>query len=245
VAGSVSPEMIDVVRRDIYVALAQTTDLSTLPAEEQDRLLAQACAEACEILGTWINSPEWKALAPSGAAAREPIAGAVADWHRVKPFLVPVREMLGRVSVRQGPDTADIEDPSAYVDDMIAAAQATGRRHRRLNRQDLYDDATDKTRNLQQRVCEIAREFRDERDRQQSEQHRAERRSRARGLLKTIGGVLLAVGLAMAGASPGAVRQNIPEWGHDIVQVLVVHNVAHTAAPTARIAPPRAGPRPG
>jgi hypothetical protein len=70
-----------------------------------------------------------------------------------------------------------------------------------------------------------------------SQHKRAERRSRAIRLLRAAGGLLLTLSLTMAGASPAAVRQDLPEWGHDVVNVLFVHQVAHTAAPTARVAP--------
>ena len=63
-ANGISAGLIETVQRHIYDALAQTSERSTLPGNEQDRLLAQACAEACDVLTSWLASPEWAALCP-------------------------------------------------------------------------------------------------------------------------------------------------------------------------------------
>ena len=234
-AGSMSPGMIEAVQRHIYDALAQTMPgNSTLTEEEQDKLLAQACAEACGLLGDWLSSSYWKESEPSGG---KPIADVTADLERVKPFLGTLRETIERLSKRPGAPT--IPDASKYVDEMISSTRNTARRHRRLTGEQLYVIARQRLEDLQRQVCDIAAGLRTHVG---DAEKRAKRRSFARKILAALPGVLLSVSLAMAGAGPSAVRQNIPEWGHDAVQVLVVHQVAHTAAPTVQIAPPRLGP---
>jgi hypothetical protein len=59
-ANGVDPGMAEVLRWHIHDALAKASEHSTLPEAEQDRLLAQACAEACDVIGRWVESPEWK-----------------------------------------------------------------------------------------------------------------------------------------------------------------------------------------
>jgi hypothetical protein len=228
--------MIEAVQRHIYDALAQTMPGSTLPEEEQDKLLAQACTEACGILGDWLSSSYWAQCGPSG---RRPIADISADLERVKPFLEPLKETIDRISKRPG--APKIADSAQYIDEMISATRHTARRHRRLTGEQLYDVARERLDDLKGQVCQIAADFRNGGDATK----RAKRRTLARKILAVIPGVLLSVGLAMAGAGPSAVQQNLPQWGHDAVQVLVVHHVAQTAAPTLRIAPPHAGPRLG
>ena len=257
-AGSISPGKIEAAQFRIYDVLAQTSDPGSLTEEEQDKLLADACADACEILSDWVDSPQWNALAPSEPFARQPVATAIEGWQHIKPFLEPVRDALSRArAYRNVSGAAEIGDPSAYIDTMIRAAEYTARRHRRFDRTQLYEDATEKTRDLSRQVCEMATELRadlaeirrlaDAAAREsaadlESKKKRAQRRKRAFGLLKAVSGLLLTVGLAMAGAGPSAVHQNMPEWGHEVVNVLFVHQVAHTAAPTVQIAPPRLGP---
>ena len=120
-ADGISAGTIETVQRHIYDALAQTSERSTLPGAEQDRLLAQACAEACDVLTNWLASPEWAALCPSG---RGPIADAIPEWERVKPFLDPLKQTLAAIVERQKdlPVVREIGDPARYVDGIIAAA---------------------------------------------------------------------------------------------------------------------------
>ena len=55
-ADGISAGLIEAVQRRIYEALAQTAAGSLLTEEEQDRLLAQACAESCAVLGSWLDA---------------------------------------------------------------------------------------------------------------------------------------------------------------------------------------------
>jgi hypothetical protein len=247
VADSMNPEVIDAARRRIADTLASTTPHSTLPDDEQDALLAQACAEACDVLAGWRASSSWKALEPVGQARKAALRDSAADWDRIRPFLDPVRETLRRVADRRAgdPDGANVpaaEDPEDYIDKLIKSAKSTILRSPALNREQLYQDADHRLDDLQRQVCATASDFREG---AASDEKRRVRRRRAISLLRTVGGVLLSISLAMAGASPAAARANLPSWGHEAVQVLFVHQVAHSAAPTVSIAPPKLGPRIG
>lgn len=234
-ADGISAGQIEAVQRDIYDALARTTERSVLPDEEQDRLLAQACAEACDVLTSWLGSPQWEALCPSG---RAPIADAIPEWERVKPFLDPLKETLAAIARRQQrlPVVPEIGDPARYIDGIIAAAEQTARRFRRFDRQELFTDATGRVSRLRADVCALSGDL-------TSQTRSAERRKKARSVLGKVAGLLLTLTLAMAGAGPHDMAEHIPEWGHEAVKVLVVHHVAQTAQPEIKMGPPRMGPR--
>jgi hypothetical protein len=227
--------MIDAVQRYIYDALARTADGSTLPADEQDRLLAQASVEACQILTQWLDSFEWEELRPS---SRAPIGDAIPDWERIKQFLSPLKETLTRIAARQSNNhgTQEIFDPADYVDKALEAARQTAGRYRRRKRDDLFRQAGTRINSLRTEVCDLATGFA---DKTQS----AARRKRARSVLAKVAGLLLTLSLAMAGASPSQMRQNIPEWGHDAVRVLFVHNIAAAAQPGVPVTLPQLGPQ--
>lgn len=247
----ISAGRIEAVQRDIYDALARTSERSVLPDEEQDRLLAQACAEACDVLALWLKSPEWKAQRPAG---RGPIADAIPEWERVRPFLDPLKETLGAIAQRQKdlPVVQEIGDPDHYIDEVVAAAGKTARRFRQFERQKLFVEATSRVDRLRADVCVLAGELKRELESDlksqaesaaKSAERRAVWRKRARRVLAKVPGLLLTLSLTMAGASPHTMQQNIPEWGHEAVKVLLVHHIAETAQPEVRLAPPRLGPR--
>jgi hypothetical protein len=239
-ARGISPEMIEAAQRHIYDALAQTSAHSTLTEDEQDMLLAVVCAEACGILDAWANSSDWGELAPSGPFAMKPIADAAGDWKLIEPFLDPLKETVSRISARRhlGGGAPEILDPAEYIEKLISRVKYTSHRFRRLSRQDLYLEANRRMRALEDQVCIISRELRTRVD---DGQKRRERRSRARAILGTVDGLLLSVSLAMASAGLSAVRQNLPQRGHEAVQVLVVHHIADTVTPIARLTP-QSGP---
>lgn len=244
-ADGVDPGMVEVLRWHIYDALAKASEHSTLPAAEQDRLLAQACAEACDVIGRWVESQEWEDLCRPGNGT---IADIIPDLKRVKPFLDPLKETLNRISKgdRGRHRVPEIEDAAKHIDRAIAAAEYTGRRYRRLPQSDLFQQATRRVKQLRDSLCKLAGEFKDDLDRHpDAQQKRAKRRKLASILLGQVAPFLVSVSLALAGASPAAMRQNIPEWAHDAVKVLLVHHVAETAQPSVRIAPPRVGPHVG
>lgn len=256
-SSSISIGRIEAVQRHIYDALTQSSDGSTLPEEEQDRLLAQACVETCDLLTGWLNSPQWQGLRPAGAV---PIAKAVPDWEQIRPLLEPVKETLAAIAQRQHdlPIMREIGDPDRYIKEVIEAAAKTARRYPRLDGQKLFDEANTRSAKLRDDVCKLASEFKaDFKQRAEDATKLAEQkaedavklaeqksrwRRRTRKLLNKIPTFLLAASMTMAGAvmstTPHAVAQNVPAWGQ-----MVVHQVAQVAQPEVKVAPPRMGPR--
>lgn len=49
--AALTPERIAKVHADVGDVVARTSESSTLPAHEQDRLLAEACRKVCDLLG--------------------------------------------------------------------------------------------------------------------------------------------------------------------------------------------------
>ena len=248
-ARRVSPGMIDAVQSHIYDALARTTEHSILTDEQQDRLLAQASIESCDLLSAWLDGPDWHELRPS---VKGTLADIIPDWERMRPFLDPLRDTLIRFSQRQ--TVVAIGDPDEYIDRIIKDAESTARRYRRLDPQQLFETATKGLGALRTTICRLAGELTSDLEARagdlqtqandaETKRKRKDRRKKVLSVLGTIATVLLSVSLAMAGANPHDVRQNIPDWGHDAVNVLVVHHVAASAQPGVRIAPPRLGPQ--
>ena len=218
----------------VIEALVRSDARSTLSEDEQDSELAQACAEACGILDRWVKGPAWAGLRP---ASRGPIADVIPDWQAVRPFLRPLSEALSRISERRPTVSgiAPIGDPEAYVDELIRQAESTGRRHKGFSRDELYAEATKRIEVLRASVCAVAGDF------HKGTKNRARRRAIARTVLKAVGGFLLSASLIMVGVTPQAMAHDMPEWGHEAVNVLLVHHAGQTAQPALRMAPPRLG----
>lgn len=228
---NVSLDEITVLRLHISEALLGSDAQSTLPAEKQDELLAQACAEACGVLKRWVNGSAWEELRPAGHG---PIADVIPDWQRVKPFLEPLGATLTRLSERRpgSAELPEIGDPEAYIDQLIKQTEATARRFRRFDRKDLFKEATDRIAALQSSVCGAAADF------AKGTKTRARRRALARSALKAASGFLVSVALIMGGVTAPAVAHDMQE----AVNVVFVHHAAQTAQPTVRVAPPQLGP---
>jgi DNA-binding SARP family transcriptional activator len=256
VAGSVRPDMIETVRHHINDALARTSDSSTLSEDAQDAELAQASAEGCDLLTQWLGSFEWEQLRPAGSA---PISDAIPEWERIRPFLDPLVEAMARFSQRQNKtrEERNSPDPAAHIDEVLRAASRTARRYKRYDRGQLFVEAGQRTQDLRDEVCGLAAEFKaeqaanftakkkeaeTEKESKEAEAKKADRRRRVRKVLGTIV-TLLTVSLALASASPHDMQQNIPQWGHEAVKVLMVYDIAHTAQPGVQVTPPRLGPR--
>ncbi len=235
---NVSLDDIEGVRRHIADALLGSSTRSTLPPERQDELLAQACAEACDVLERWVNGPVWAGLRPAGHG---PIADVIPEWQRIRPFLEPLGVTLSRIDKRQpGLDgLPQIGDPQEYIGQLIEQAEATGRRYRRFDREELFKQATESIKLLQASVCGAAADF------AKGSKTRGQRRARARSALKAAQGFLLSAALIMVGITPQALAHDVPQWGHEAVKVLFTHHAAQAAQPTLRVAPPQLGPKLG
>jgi hypothetical protein len=230
----VSLDEIEVVQKHVIEALVRSDARSTLSDDEQDRELSQACAEACGILDRWVKGPAWAGLRP---ASRGPIADVIPDWQAVRPFLGPLSETLSRISERRPTVSgiAPIGDPEAYVEELIKQAESTGRRHRGFSRDELYAEATKRIEALRASVCAAATDF------DKVTKNRARRRSITRTVLKHVAGFLLSASLIMVGVTPEAMAHDMPEWGHEAVNVLLVHHAGQAAQPAVRMAPPHLG----
>jgi hypothetical protein len=235
---NVSLDEVEAVRRDVADALVRSSARSTLSEQKQDELLAQACTEVCDILAGWANSPAWEGLRPVG---RGPIADVIPDWQRVRPFLESLGTTLPRLTERRPGvfGMPEIGDPKAYIDQLIKQAESTARLYRRFSREELFEEATNRIQVLQSSVCGAAANF------VKGSKTRAQRRAIARSVLKAAGSFLLSAALIMGGVTPQALAHDIPQWGHEAVKVLFVHQAAQTAQPAVRVAPPQLGPRLG
>lgn len=229
---------IEVVQRHVYEALLGSSARTTLSEDQQDAMLAQACAEACDVLDRWVSSPAWEGLRPAG---RGPIADVIPDWQLVRPFLEPLSAALTRINERRPAVSGmpEIGDPEAYIDQLIKRAEATGRRHRKFGREELYAEATDRIKLLRSSVCAVAGDF------AKGSKTRSRLRAVARSVLKQVGVFLLSATLIMVGVTPQALAHDIPGIGHEVVKVVFVHQAAHTAQPALRVAPPQLGPQLG
>jgi hypothetical protein len=264
VADGVDPGMVEAVRWHIYDALARTSEHSTLPEEEQDRLLAQVCGEACDVLGRWVEGDVWAAMRKSHTGT---VADVIPDLKRVQPFLDPLKETLNRIADedRRRPGVPEIGDTTRYIDRAIAATEYTGHRYRRLSQNQLFDQASRRVEELQKNVCRLAGEYKSDREDQQEhakreleeqeeqakrdleDQRKRDKRKRwARSVLGTVATTLLSLALSMVvSTTPASVHQDSAQWVHEASNVLLVHHVAQTAQPNVRIAPPHAGPHVG
>ena len=229
---------IEMVQQHIIDALVRTNPPTTLSEDDQDRLLAQACSEACGILDRWLNSPAWDELRPKG---RGPIADIIPDWHVIRPFLDPLGPVLSRMRERRRTATGlpEIGDPAAYIDDLIVQTNVTGRRNPGFDRQQLYEAASERINLLRSTVCVIAGDF------AKGAKNRSRLRAAARSALRKVGGFLVAAALISVGVTTQAAAHDMSAAVHEAVSVVFVHQAAHTAQPTMRVAPPQVGPQLG
>jgi len=226
---------IEVVQRHIFEAIVASNTPTTLSEKEQDNLLAQACAEACGILGRWVKSSAWEAIRPNGSG---PIAEVNPDVQAIRSFLRPLGAAMSRMSKRR-PSVAgiqEISDPEAYIDDLIKQAEKTSRRHPRYVRDQLYVDATDRIKRLQSSVCAIAADFTKD-----IKKSRSRLRAAARTVLKQVGTFLVTAALISVGVTTQAAAHDMSTAVHEAVSVVFVHQAAHTAQPSVRVAPAQAG----
>ena len=231
---SVTIDRIAAVQAHITEAVTRTSASSTLSEQEQNKLLAQSCAEACDLLKDWLADAWWDRSRPSSDT---PIKDAVLTQKELASFLGPMfKASLARA--RQG----GVDVPDSLVDEAREKLAATARRFPRMGRQQLFRQATDRVRTLQKEVCGLASQIGTA---TRSAEGAAWRR-KSRKVLDKVSGLLLAVTLAMAGAGPHAVAENAAEWSHAAVravEVITVHYIADRAEPNLRVAPSYSGPQ--
>jgi hypothetical protein len=242
---SVTIERIKGVRRDIADAVNQTSPGSTLPNVEQDRLLAQACTETCQLLTDWVDSTLWQALDLGEDA---PLAEVFQDQQPLVDLLGDLfGDALERTLDRRGDADGSAQRLTAARTEAERAVQAaleSSLRYPRMRCGQLLKVAVDRVRNLQQEVCELAGEIsiaREQgREAASATAQRADRVRRIRAALIKASGFLLTLTVSVAG--PGQALHNLSAWT-DEVKVVIVHDLAAQAQPTLRITPPSAGPR--
>lgn len=236
----VTIERVAMVQAHILDATLKTSADSTLSAPEQDRLLAQSCAEACGLLRDWLGSGWFGQVRPTDD---RPLAEAVPTAEQFTRFLGPIFENALSHAAQAGITI----DTSALQDARVKVA-ALARRYRRMKRRELFDAAEERVSALRDEVCQVATRLGNMLQAGEEPGPRAEQlRHRARRALTTVRNFLPALALAMAGAmlgvGPHQMAQNVSEWGHEAASVVLVHHVAELARPTVRVAPPRMGPQ--
>jgi hypothetical protein len=235
---SVTVDRVAAVHAHVVEAVTRTTTSSTLPEAEQVRLLAQGCAEACDLLRDWVHDPYWERGRP---AHDRPLKQYVPTRQEFAKFLGP---MLEDAMVRAGQGRISVDE--SLVDQARDQLAATARRFPRMGHQQLFDEARKRTEALQQEVCGLAGQLADATRPAADPARRASWRRMARKALGKVPGALLAVVMVMAGAGPHAVAQNAAAWGQAAAQaaeVVAVHYLADQAQPGVQVASPRAGPR--
>jgi hypothetical protein len=263
--ASVTIDRIDASRRHIADAVTQTSERSTLPVQEQDRILEQACGEACELLVDWLRGQG----AESSAADDVPLRELLRDQQQFTDFLSPLfadaikqaTKSMKRASgddaddsaamVKAAHDAAIVKAAHEEVARAVRAASATARRFPRMRSGQLFKVATENVSKLKDQVCDLATQLGDARRlatqvgyaSEQAAGRAGRLRRTARKVLPKVGGFLLglSVSLALSVAGPRQVIQNVSAWTHG-VPVVMAHYLAATAQPGITIAPPHAGP---
>jgi hypothetical protein len=230
--ATVTVERIAALQASIAATINQTSDHSTLPELDQVRLLAQSCAETCDLLGDWLDSREWAGACPKDD---RPVEDYVLDQKEFERVLGPMlKDAMARAS-RHG-----LKVPPEFVDEARAAVAAAARR-RPMKSKKLFRDATDSVSKLQKEVCALAKDLRTPTTANPAKQRRARNAlTRVRGLLLPL---VIPLIFGLAGAGPSQAAHNLSEWGHEAVKVIAIQHIADSAQPSLGVEPPRAGPR--
>ena len=223
----VTIERIAAVQAHIVETVARTTPSSVLPESEQDRLLAQSCAETCDLLNDWLADPFWERLQSLGDG---PVRESVPSQREFTQFLGP---SLKDAMVQARERGITIPDPDSLVDEARQQVVATTRRYPRLRRQQLFSQARDRVERLRDEVCKLVGIANRE------SPHDPFWRRAARKTLSKLPDVLLAVALALV--APAAITT--AQSGIHAVEVMTVHHVAAQVQPAVPVAPPQTGPR--
>ena len=84
------------VQTDVVEAVTRTSASSTVPEQEQNKLLAQSCAEACDLLKDWLADAWWDRTRPPSDT---PIRDLVPTQKELASFLGPtLKDALARAS---------------------------------------------------------------------------------------------------------------------------------------------------
>jgi hypothetical protein len=234
----VTAERVAAVRAHIADAVSRSSADSTLPELEQDRLLAQSCAEACDLLKDWLDDPWWDKVRPSQDDLVSEFVPAQKEFTK---FLGPMLKASLAYADKYG-----MSIPDSLVNEAHQKVAATARRFPRMRRRQLFEEARIRVASLQREVCGLSGQLSSSIHSATALASDAAWRQKIRKTLGKVSGLLLAVALAMAGVSPHAAAQNAAEWGNAAIQtieVITVHFVADRAQPSMRVAPPRVGPQ--
>jgi hypothetical protein len=217
--AEVTIERIAAVQADLAKAIVQTSERSTLSEREQDQLLEQGCAQACDLLTDWLASEWWHAIRPSNGT---PLGQLVPDRKRFEEFLGPtLKDVLSRAS-RSG-----VTVPPGYVDKARKALEATAGRHPKMTAAQLRQEVAGNVGTLKTDVCRLT-------DRLHhlgsTQQHRATRWQHARKALTTVWALVPAVVIGMAGVAPGQAARNLREWDRQLISVMALDSVADSMA---------------
>jgi hypothetical protein len=220
--AAVTTQRLAAVYAGVTDVLARTSESSLLPGAEQDRLLAAACAQVCDLLKDWLTSEDWRRMRPSPAAR---VADAVARREDYARFL---DQALEDVMTRASRAAAVPSLAAWLVAEARAALERVAGRHLWWTQRELFGSAESRMRELRAETCKLAGDL----GRAATAQPTGEAgRRRARTALKTVVGVVPALVLAMAGASPPQMEANLLAWGHDAVRVVTTYLIAELADP--------------
>jgi hypothetical protein len=236
----VTVERVAMVQAHILEATLQTSENSTLSVPEQDRLLAQSCAEACDLLRDWLGSGWFGQVRPADDGL---LADAVPTAEQFTQFLGPVFEDALNHAAQAG-----ITIGVSSLQDARVKVAGLARRYRRMKRLELFDAAEQRVGALRDEVCQVATRLREmlragAEPGPQAEQLRQKAQRALRKVKNFLPAVALTVAGAMLGVGPHQMAQSVSEWGHDAARVVVVLHIADLAQPTVRITPPRIGPQ--
>jgi hypothetical protein len=228
--AALTPERIAKVHAEVGDVVARTSESSPLAAHEKDRLLAEACRTVCDLLRDWLASDDWTGMRPRASAR---VADAVPRREDYASFL---DQMLADAMARAGRAAGAVSLAAALVAEARAAVERTAGRHLGWTQRELFATADSRVRELRAETCKLAGDL----GTAVAPGPAGEaRRRRAWTALKTAIGVLPALVLAMAGASPAQMEANLSAWGHDAVRVVTTYVIAEQAQPHVLIEPPQ------
>lgn len=226
---AVTPERIAKVHAHVADVVASTSEHSALPGRNQDRLLAQACAEVCDLLGDWLTSEDWSRLRPRISAR---VADALLRREDYAGFL---DQMLADALTRARQAAGTASPAASLVTEARAAVERTAGRHLSWTQQELFDTADRRVRELRAETCQLAGDLRSA---VTAGPAADARRRRARTALMKALGILPALVLAIGGVSPAQMEANLAAWGRDAVRVVTIYLIAEQAQPDMLIEPP-------